>query len=594
MKTKIIPDNKKIVQGNYGELLSNLFASFNIDLQSNRGKIRVSPKTYIYNAKSTNSDTATLKYPSAFVRSSANGTDSYWILCDKQLIRVDASSDASWGSLAVDTSTSTPTSILGYKVSDMVDWGGYLYVSGSTDIVRLPGNTTWASWWNALSGNPLLTQDIPHPLCVGFNNLFLCGDGTGVVYSDTLGTFSKSRLTFKSQFEVLWIISSSTEYWIGCRNKKGGQGEVFMWDGVSQNFNSNYKIGSEIPLAGIIKDNVCYVLNNIGQLLAFNGSGFSEVARLPIANYREFSWIDQTAGNDIFTVHKNGMTLINNNINILVNSNLNAYTSNLLILEEMPSGIWEYTPENGLVHKYSITKDIANLTTNDYGSPIITFAGFIYPYNKTYSSFIAGGAVGTTHMIFREDSADSIAKCGYIITPLIQTREVQENWQKMFFNIKQLLNSTDKIRIKYRTYKKAFGVGTYRGEQLALEYTWVDSTHLSIAATTAQLNLAVGDEIEIMTGIGAGLSANITAITGTSTITLTIDETVSGASGTCTARLANWTDIGQSITTQGLEWFKFPLALNSAWVQFKIVMLWKGKNEIEKIIIKSDPQINIV
>ena len=596
MKISIPDKDGKLSQPNRGELQGNIFASWNLDLTSNSGKIRISPQTVVRN----DSDTIpTLVYPTKVVRSLARaGVDNLWLLCDKQILRV-ATPTSTALNFVVDDSTSSPTSILGYKISDMIDWQGYLYVSGSTDIVRLPGTTTWASYYNALAGNPTLTASIPHPLCNGFNNLFLCGDGTGVISIDQTGAFNQSRVTLKSEFEVLWIISSSTEYWIGARNKRGGQGEVFMWDGQSQNFNGNYKIGSEIPLAGIIKDNVCYIINNLGQLMGFNGSGFSEVARLPIANYINKRWQDGTAGNDIFSVNINGMALINNNIHILLNANLNASNCGYINIEEMKSGIWEYTPEHGLVHKYSITKDNAS-SKIDYGSPITKFTGMLYPYPREYGTFIAGATLykqdgataggGTLDVLVSQDVNDTVAKCGYFITPQIQTQELQENWQRINFNIKELLNSTDKISVKYRIGYKNYA----NAEGTSGACTWVDSTHLTTTVfTVANSNIAVGDEIEILSGEGSGLSANITAITGTTTLTLTIDQSVTDASGECTIRLSNWKNIGTEIETQGLDYFRLPINEPSTWIQFKVVCLFTGKNEINKLIIKSEPQIRV-
>lgn len=595
MLVRIPGNDNRFYQTNQGEISGNIWASYNLDLTSNPGSIRVSPQTEML---FSNLDSTAIVYPVAVVAGDFDGVQQrYWVVGDDAIVKtsnVGSNGVPSPDTWEQDLITDTPTS-LNHFYSDAVEWDGSLIVSGvgAGDLAKLTEGTWDASWWKTTLGKSSLNMTIGVPLGKGFNNLLLIGNGNVVASVDIYSTVKPTRLTFAAEYNVIWIRSSSSMIYFGCRNKNGGRAKVFTWDGYSENFNQDYKINGSECFAGVIKDEICYTINERGELLAFNGGGFTQIAVLPVFNYDynlSSNWaLPRNIG-------RNGMAVQDNRIHILIQAAVGGDTSTQL--ENQLSGIWVYDPELGLHHKYSITKTKATTGVVDYGSPIIQRSGFLFPISKENgnlligcSLWLANGITPNTirHAILsiKNNESDASAKVGYFITPKIRASEVEENWQKIYVLIKKLLDSTDKIYVKYRTDYKYFGDLDVSSSP-APNATWVNTT--SFTADYDLTDTSVGDEIEILTGEGSGLSANIVSINDTLVV---IDETVAGASGTIKVRASNWKKVGTDIATQGLRNFELPLDVRSSWIQIKCVFFFKGKEELERIIIKSEKQLSV-
>ena len=600
---KVIPENVIARQANIGENYGDIWASFNLDLISNPGKIRVSPKV---DFTTSSGDNALFVKPYAFIRNQAStaAVDSYFAICDQAVFvrRVDAAT-----AFVKDTYTDSPTSVLSALYSDAININGTLAITTKQEIYQLTRTNSvstegvWITNWGTATLGRALVNNIPHPVCLGFDNVFLVGDQVAVDNEGASGervgqasvhtvtatnTATLNRLVFPADFEILWIRSSSSNYWIGTRHKYGGEGKVFSWDGFSENYVGDYGVGAEISFAGVIKDGICYTINNNGQLLQFNGAGFSEIARLPIAFHKTDRWdndgaVPPTIG---YSVHRNGIALIDNKINILLGAGIDG--NNNEFLENMVSGIWEYTKDTGLYHKYSITKG-NNAAIRDYGSPVLVFPGALFEVGKAYRGFFAGAQLytdgsSTLTSVIGNISGDTNEKLGYFITPRIYAEQIEEIWQKIFLNYKALTTTGHYITVKYRQsvdYTPTF-------DQLG---TWTSTTTFTTTATE-MANVAVGDEIEILSGEGSGLSASITAISGSYTVT--IDTALTSASGDFRFRVSNWTDI-TDITDLVSAYKEFSVGKNSNWIQFKVIMFGTGDSpEIEKLTVVSKPQIS--
>lgn len=580
----VIPKNTIPRQVNKGELYGDFWASWNMDLESNAGKIRVSPIPTLYTSKN---DDPLFVYPTAFFRDSAL----YYAVCNQRIFRTLVTNLEST-MFVQDIIASSPTTALSSLYSDAVSWNLGNYVSLLTDVARLFAGTWTPTWWTGTVGGAALTTGIPHPIFTGFNNLLLIGNGNVIASVNTAGSFSDARITLPLEFEVQWIRGSSTTYWIGARHKFGKEAKVFSWDGYSENFNGDYKLGSDMTFAGLVKDGVCYTVNGNGQLLAFNGGAFVEIDALPVADTQNLFSDRSTI--PAININKNGMEIINGNINILVASGLAS--TNTIYLENQLSGIWEYTKESGLYHKYPIVK--SNVDGNDFGSPAIVRAGALFPLDKT-NQFFAGASVFTDNVTTEIGVVNIIpasntrSKMGYFITPQIPTDNIEEIWQKVYALYTKLTNASDYITVKYRTSRNT--IITFTGDN-----TWVDSTHFTTTAPEFS-GVAVGDEVEILMGQGSGMSATITAISYSNpTYTVTITPGVTSASGSFRFRTSNWIKIdsvNETVSTNK----EFGIGANSNWIQFKTIMYGLSSTsvsminspEIEKLIIKSDKQIPI-
>lgn len=574
MIIKIPGQDNRFTQTNTGEVSGNIWASWNLDLTSNPGRIRVSPQTQVVmtNVNSTliAVEDSDFDLVNSFVMSDADGTMRIWAVATNYLWNTSGTSALTgW---AQDAKTSTPTTT--DANSDCVEFNDELIVSLPTTLSRCNSAGSWDTSWNSVS----LTTGIPHPLCTSFNNLLLIGNGNVIISVDTSDTVDATRITLPVEYEVQWIRSSNSMVFIGTRNKKSERAKIFTFDGHSENFNDDYKINGTRSISGVIKDEICYTMNEVGELLAFNGGAFVQVAVFPNFDLKlNFSGSLNA---------RRCMAVQDDDIYILLNSSLTGSVG--YGLENMRAGIWRYNPSIGLHHTISLTKT-AGTDIPDYGSPYISNAGALYPLQRVTGSFLIGAGMRANTadspsyyaLVLRELETETTAKIGYFITPQIPTKEVEENWQKAYLLIKKFLNSTDKIVVKYRTDEETLV------ETPAL-CVWASTT--SFTSTDTQFStVAVGDEVEILEGEGSGLSTHITAISfSTPTYTVTIEDTVTDASGSIRAVVWNWIKVGTAVDTQGLRNFELPLAVNSSHIQFKVVMFFKGKNQVERLIIKSD------
>lgn len=570
-----IPQKTIPRQVNKGDKYGDIYASWNLDLLSNVGKFRVSPNLRIQagTVESSSEIFSTLRAPIAFVRNmsdtaSGAAVDSYFSICSQKVYKL-AVANLSSSSFQPDTLSSSPTTGLSNLYSDAVDFGGTLVVTEKTQVDKLTSGT-WSTNWLSIS----LTDSKPHPACVGFDKLLYIGNGNNIVQIQNVSTYNATRLILSAEYEVQWIRSSTTSYWIGCKHLYGGEGKVFQWDGASEYVTGDYGIKSSMTYAGVIKDEIPYTVNGNGQLLAFNGGGFVEVDRFPIANELYQKW-----GQTQTVLSRNGMAVINGAINILISCAIdNTYEAQL---ENFLSGIWEYTPDTGLYHKYGINNR-TDASEYNYGVPTLTQAGGLFPLNNT-NQFFAGadiniGSTPDPKGVICWINGDTKNKQGYFITPKIYAEDAEQTWQKLWLVCEKLLNTGDSITIKYRTSKSIITSFDQPG-------AWTSTTTFTTTATEFA-DVESGDEIEIMTGEGSGLSATITNITGTYTVT--IDTVQPGASGNFLFRTANWTKI-DSLADLVQTFKEFSVGQQSSWIQFKVLMFGKGNSpEINKIIIDSN------
>lgn len=561
--------NPNWVQSNKGEIYGNLNASWNLDLLSNPGKARVSPyvipQTY---------DISGL--PTAFVKDPV--LDRQYALCGEYLYYWTGSA---WDAMANLIALNNPTCSLYY--SDIAIFNGLFLVSVPGEVVdsiSKLASETWTTSWLSIS----LTRNLPHPMCAG-KLLLLIGNGNTITTVDTSNNVDTSAVVLPTEFVIEWIKRSSNGYWIGTKNIRGGEAEVFFWDGYSENYNTPYKVGSESCFSGVIdKTDVPYVVNGYGQLLKFTGSGFQEVARFQIADSKTHYLQGYLTTAGLNPIHRNGMSIIDNKVHILISPKVDGDSTKWL--ENQLSGIWCFTDENGLHHRYSLGKNDGS-NRYDYGSPILAGAGALSPLPKRSGSFYAGYTTYATGLSGTElpwisalDTSDTTRnKMGYLVTPWIEAQELDEMWNSINLVFKKLQNSTDFIRIKYRFEKKYNDLATmYTG-------TWISTTEFTVASVG---DLEVGDEVEIMSGIGSGLSSKITDIDGT---TITIEDIMVSGTGTFSFRTEAWTEL-ETVQDLVSVYKDVGIGSNSPRVQFKIISFGKGDSpELSKLIINSGKQI---
>lgn len=490
--------------------------------------------------------------------------------------------------------------------SDIEIFNGALYVTTNDNKVYKYLNGTWSQPISLGS-----TDANPHMLTVygsssSAGRMYCTYGRTKVVSWDTSDSISTTPGTFcistDLDMQILWIRSAASRIWIGVgslSNTSQRRGSVIEWDGTSAFPITTHRMESSVPLSCVIKDDIPYVMDSNGRLVYWNGGTFKEVARLPY--YDRWPWNTASTTNNSRYIHPNGMTINNGRINILIKNTL--YENGSPTPEFIPSGVWEYDENFGLYHKYSPSYILPNSTfVKDYGQNIINAVGGIsdMKVNNLASNaegrFLAGISIytngsSTTAGVFCDETAvtsvhkggntTAVQKSGYIVTAKIASQNVTDVWQKIFVKYKKFFTNTDRMVIKYRIDDPV--PQTY-------PITWVNGT--TFTSTSDLSSYVIGDEVEIMQGLGSGMCAHITSISllnGTTTVV--IDETPTNIiASTAVARFQKWTKVGSDIFDQASQFKELAIGQTSIWIQFKIFMLWTGDGEFYELMVSNVPQ----
>ncbi len=576
MPSIILPpqETKQWTKPGKGEVFGSLWDLKNIDLESRPGRLRLSERFY---RLFDNGDDADFELPVDFLRSNADTTDRWWALVQgggngtsvtDGLMFKTSGTDPTLG-WAQDAIASTPTAAC-WDMEIFGQSGGYdrLVVAINQDLSML--NSSWtASWWQTTLGGTALTAAKKH-LLHQFLNLLLVTDGNVIHTIDDSLVRVENRIVLPDEYEITWIANDGIRVYIGTRHIRGGIGLIFPWDGTSETYDDPLSPNSYISYAGCADQNgLMHTINGRGQLMAYNGVGFSEVAALPIAS-SEYLWANVQT--NPMMVHHNGMALVGKKIHILLSSTPSG-DSGSNMLENMFSGIWVYDPKIGLYPKYSLGQYDGS-TNNDWGSAAVWPVGALRQTSENYGRMLAGAFVasdsGSTlvkSMLTSKEKTSTYNR-GYIITPQLATKSIRALWKKLELAFRAFDDADDRIVVKYRTSKNP---NLYNSREYidAMGGTWSDTQ--TFTSTSGVLAYAVaGMEIEIVRGKGAGAMAHISSVNKVgSTYTVVLDEAIPNASGTFSGRLMNWTKLG-TISSQSIAQKLYKITKRSKWIQLKI------------------------
>lgn len=598
----LIPSlEKQWRQNNQSDILGNIWASFNLDLNSNLGRLRISPRLMVQTTAELDNMTSA---PCAF-RLFPSTSPRLWTVSGSKVFHTPVSprltTDFSAAALGSDPTTAD------VNFSDLEVFNNKLYVTlkaGSSNVISTDG-TTWGTAFSAGTAGaayPASMVAYGSDLYVGIANKIYAFNtseaaDTGVATSGVLTIGNNSDLSV-----ITFLRAASDRIWIGTLNLFAGKGHIYEWNGSSNLVTRSFRLESQGALACVIKDDIPWVIDTYGRLLVFNGATFKVVARLGTDNVTKPFLVNAVSQVNNRFIHPNGMSLIDGKINLLV-SGQNADVSAGSFNENFPSGVWEYDEKIGLYHKYSPSyyddfngaiTDFGQqrfFTTTDAGATVFGPVGALSelklypPAFPSEGSFLAGisyytDATTQKARVFVDNRLDTIQKSGYFVTTWIDSQNVQDSWQKIFVTYKQLLNSTDKIILKYRTTEAT---------PSEISITWVDTTHFT---TATDISGKVGQEVEVVQGTGSGLCSHITAVTGPSggLYTATVDETYTGVeTGTAKARLQAWVKLG-TVQNQTEEWSQFPIGKHSPRIQLKCFLLVTGKNELHRLALINQAQ----
>lgn len=580
---KKIPENRIPKQVNYGEKFGDIWGSYNLDLTDTTGDIKFTRTKKVQSITSNNNNKNV--YPFAF----AYWDSKFWACVGQNSGsgKVYEGDDDPSDTFTADTRTNAPSP--DQANSDMRVFNNKLYVIGQSTIYRISDSTDVA--WADITTTPNLSSSYVHHSAVFEDRLYFIdvqssesmirSMDTAETVTGASGSYTFNLNVNVDDQNITWINAGQNKVWFGTTSRINNHCFIYEWDGVSENVYTNkYKVDSAGTLACAILNDIPYVMDTDGRLLKFNGSTFSEIDRLPI---KKTQLTRGVALNLTKWLHPNGMIAYKGRINLLI-SNFKA-TNDEQTYENIPAGVWEYTPETGLYHKYSLSYSAVGSTNyTDYGQKTIIRPGAMYyaqindfdnPDANRNGNLLMGAlfyenATDYEGGIFIDDTIETTEQYGEIITPKYESDKIQDVWNDIYAS----LSDVSDLKVFYR-------IADF--ERLSGTITWTSSTTFT---TTTNIEPYLGYSMEIKRGTGAGLTTKVLSATYSSgTYTVTIEDEVDGATGTGVADFGLWIKVDDTATSD--DTFKnINIGKTSNWIQFKICV-FGTKPKISKIITVS-------
>lgn len=567
--------NNNIRQLNIGDIQGTLFNSFNIDLSYNKGKLCIAPSTILTTDSLSNMET-----PIAF-----KYFDGHWFASANRILINDGTPA---GVFSLDGSTGVPTTTLSTDYADMEVFGNVLLVT-TTDQLYSKASNSGVGNGAYTSRRTFGAGESPfHALCV-YNKRAYWVDTESQIFSfDTSFTSAvttNTTYTFKcpNGEDITWMEAHANGLYIGTLNRTSATSYVYNWNGVVADvFANRYQVPAKATLAGVVDTNgSLYVVTSDAKILRLNSPGWSEAARFPILKNILYK-ANGLILNDRF-IHPNGIAMIDGRVNILINSRLNSSTA-VTYQDNIHAGVWELDGES-LYHKYSVSYRGSGAIT-DYGQMCISQAGAIADTSDVYTvadsakgNLLIGAsyftdATNVGYGIWVDSYYDTLPKAGFFQTVQIRADHFEEMWN----NITLLINPTtgNKFVVKYRTN---------RTSSFDFDITFTSQKQF----TTTQTGIVAGDEITIIQGKGSGRTAHVTSITGTSTFTVNLDETIETVNGTARARCQKWKKISSYEKTR--KFFSSLIGQSDTWIELKVAVVGTGEElTIDEMVLDNKKQ----
>lgn len=584
-----IPGELGWKQNNRGDGLGTIAESFNIDLASNLGKLRITrSKRAAYTGSPTGfGEVAALeKFGQTFyVAAEHASAHDIWV-----------GGNSPW-----DTLTNDPTSVeIVPATTDMLAWNDGLYVSTGNEMYY----STDGAAWSEIGANVLTSGDAH--LLTSLNDVLYVTDQEYKVFSVTSGNVfqSSGAQTLNLNMPgwgITGLMSGSGKIWVLLSNNNGGRPSfVFEWDGETANTpTARYEVDAPAIMAGVIKDSIPYVVASDGRLMGFNGGIFVEVARFPLngRTFKGFNLIDH----DDRAIHPRGMCVDGDEILINVANRTDAISSENF--NEFPSGVWAYSKENGLYHKlspsYQADGDSGTTNLTDYGQYRCFSGGpmMVFDAVNTGGDTVAtnGGRIvfaleyftdaddtssDTEWGLFTDDTNDDTQKAGWVVSPRIPSSKFRDTWEKLYAAFSDLITTGDLVELKYRVKDET---PTY------FTGTWTGTDRFN--TTTELSDYEQGDEITIVQGKGGGAVAHAKTLTSGAGSEVVLDRDITGITvgQTSKFRIEKWKKIGkiEDKAVQG-----FTIGESDHWIQIKLYLQWTSKRELYGIIVNNTASVS--
>lgn len=496
--------------------------------------------------------------------------DSYFTVAGSYLQRGGNAPDDVFSNV---TGSNHPSDI-NSEACDIEEFNGYLYVLGSGNgdgIHKYNGSS-----WTVVTASGLSSSTKMH-LAKRFGDRLYFSDASIIGSLDSSDTLSLSgTATFDSGLSSNWVCTmleaSFDSLFIGFHDTDTNKGIIYEWDGSSENQSlRKFEIQSGI-LGGTVLDNVPYYVDVRGRLFRYAGTSFILVGAIGVDTDYSFDGTNsQTVGER--PLHPNGITTTDDGTILFLWKNTLVTGSDY---DSKPSGVYEYHPEIGVYHKYSIASSSSN------GDQLIHKVGAVFQRRPNTSPFENGTIlVGASQIlqadvddyygyVFYDDVQESSTKSSYFITRDIWTDAIEDTFKKIYAKHKKFLNSGDKIVVKYKTEPHT---------RTMVECTWANESRL--LTSTDISNYVQGDEVMVITGSGSGKCAHIVNIESLGTgYSVLLDETFTGAEGNCLVYFDKWIKASFAISDNPKQFTEatFGQKNQSTYIEIKVCILSESKS----------------
>ena len=315
-------ETKEWKQSNESDLFGNIYVTKNITFDT-KGYLQLSNSV---RAAIDSSQDADLDETAVFVRSDLQG---YLAVTHDKSFNVNASKML--GELPVQTVGIEDGAI----ASDATYVGGLLAVThdGAVDVDYFdPGPQTWTDTNISLTSG----TGVQHPIekfislaaaaIADVNTVKLCS--TPLTATPSLIV----TLSILSDFYITSLCYFNQNLYIGTMNRFSGNAYLYVWNGSGTAAQSAYEVDSNIIYDVCVHKDSVVCFTGKGQLLRFNGSGFTQLDALPVF-YSDVVISDETNINMYHNCLKSNGDILYVNV---------STESNRLRLTNQPDGVWCY------------------------------------------------------------------------------------------------------------------------------------------------------------------------------------------------------------------------------------------------------------
>jgi len=386
-----LPNTKQWTQENDSDLFGSVHVTKNINFDE-KGYLRLSdsPRAVMNTAIDTD-----FREPLVVVRSQNYGyfVQTFSDSTQGHPFQIDA--DRILG--VRPTQVATAGAPVGDLESDVLFSGGLMVATTKDDVYYYtPGSP--GTWTNT---NIVLTdagagEDAQHPIATAYNLA-----GIGIADVNTVKLYASPlvaaptlllTLTILADFYITSMCYFNQNLYVGTMNRKGGKAYLYVWNGYGTAAQSAFVVDSNIIFDICVHKDSVVCVTGAGQLLRFNGTGFTVLGNFPIF-YTSRGMSDETAINMLHNCLKSNGDVLYINFNDAANK---------IVLTNQPDGMWCYDDEVGLYHRTSLSNSLvlidtvttANVNTT---TDVITIAAA--PVTGTEIIYYNGGSTTLTPLV---------------------------------------------------------------------------------------------------------------------------------------------------------------------------------------------------